>query len=241
MALRIPQALSVCWSLLTTSGPTFVCRNCRITGTNFFASSAVRPSLPKPPRIVEMSAAFPPMAPAIPPSNPPRPPPPPVAGAFFMRSDNPGTPPSSLPNSAAPSLSCAALNNTPAPPSAWLALTPRFLVNMSTSSFMRLSLLVVRGSGKTIGAFAPRAPHERHFADGDVGLARGDLDRPQCDRRRIERRLELRDFGVDGALRFLEALPQHLDAFLGAGDVLRFLSPARGRAGGGSHATDVRR
>ena len=38
---------------------------------------------------------------------------------------------------------------------------------------------VVGGSGETVGALAPRRPHQRDFADGDVGLARRHFDGAQ--------------------------------------------------------------
>ena len=54
-----------------------------MTGTNFLASSGLSPSLPKPPTMVLMSAALPPIAPASPPNNPPRAPPPPRGGRLL--------------------------------------------------------------------------------------------------------------------------------------------------------------
>src|SRR5688572_22266235 len=221
------QPLSVFSSLETTSGPTFDLRKSRITGTNFLAWSVVRPSLLKPPTMVAMSPALPPMAPASPPSMPPSPPP--GAGAFFMRSPSPGTPPSSLSNSAPPSLSLAALNSTAAPPSACWPLTPRFLVSMSMSSFMGYLLVVgsvVSGRGKAVGTLAPGRPDQRHLAHGDVGLARGHIDGAQRDGAGVQRGLEPRHFGCHLALRVRQPLLQHFDVLLGARHVLGFLAPA---------------
>ena len=116
-----------------------------MTGTNFFASSGLSPSLPKPPTTEVMSAALPPMAPASPPNNPPRPPPP-EAGAFFRRSWSPGTLPSWLSNSAAPSLSFAAFNNTAAPPSACAAADAEGLRQAVDELFHEVSLSCARQS-----------------------------------------------------------------------------------------------
>src|SRR5690242_3055344 len=185
-----------------------------------------------------MSPALPPTAPARPPNNPQSPPPPPAAGAFFMRSDSPGTPPSSCSNSAPPSLSLAALNSTPAPPSACEAFTPRPLVSISMSSCMCVLPSIVGRGGEAIGSLAPGHPNQRDLANGDIGFARRHLDRAQRHRAGIQRAFELRDFGFHLSLHVGKPLLQHFDAFFGACHVLGLMAPARCRARGGTRASD---
>ena len=152
-----------------------------ITGTNFLAWSVVRPSLPKPPTMVAMSPALPPMAPARPPSKPPSPPP--RCGRLLHEIAEPGHAAEQLVEFVAAEFVLRGLEQHRRAAFGLRAADAEILGQQVDELFHGgiLVVSVVRRRGETIGAFAPRRPHQRHFADRDVGFARRHFDGAQRD------------------------------------------------------------